>query len=219
MTKSKDMPCKIISISGYCCVLKLVSLREVMENDCMDSYRKRLDDALDCLDEGAIDALVEHLKSARASGSRIWIMGNGGSATTADHLATDLMRCSDTEGNAVKAISLCSNVGVITATANDLGYDETFTRQLSMHSTPGDSLITISASGNSPNILGAIEWAKANSITTIGFTGFDGGHARALVDFSIHVNSALKDYGVVEDAHLVVCHMVSEALRDEQERF
>ncbi len=179
-------------------------------------YRGRLDFALDSLTEVTVGEITTIFVRARLSGDRIWLIGNGGSATTADHFATDLLCCSDRQGRPVRATSLCSNVGVITATSNDLGYEHIFTRQLGMLASPGDVSVAISASGNSPNIIAAINWAKQNSLITIGLTGFDGGAARALVDVSAHVESAKGDYGVVEDAHLVACHMVAEALRVDQ---
>ena len=181
-----------------------------------DRYRGRLDIALDSLTEAIVGEISTIFVSARLSGDRIWLIGNGGSATTADHFATDLLRCSDKEGRPVRATSLCSNLGVITATSNDLGYEHIFTRQLEILASPGDVLVAISASGNSPNVIAAINWAKQKSLVTIGLTGFDGGAARALVDVSVHVESAKGDYGVVEDAHLVACHMVAEALRVDQ---
>jgi D-sedoheptulose 7-phosphate isomerase len=147
------------------------------------AYQVRLGRALNCLTGPSIDQFTGMISVVRTSGSRLWPVGNGGSATTSDDFATDLLRCSDSEGRPVHATSLCSNIGAITA------------------------------SGNSPNILAAIEWAKDHSLTTIGLTGFDGGAARTQVDVSVHVESAKRDYGVVEDAHLVACHMVAEALR------
>ena len=180
-----------------------------------DRYRGRLDIALDSLTEAIVGEISTIFVSARLSGDRIWLIGNGGSATTADHFATDLLRFSGKEGRPVRATSLGSNVGVITATSHDLGYEQIFTRQLEILASPGDVWGAISATGNSPNIIAAINWARQNSLVAVGLTGFDGGAARALVDVSVHVESAKGDYGV-EDAHLVACHMVAEALRVDQ---
>lgn len=181
----------------------------------MNGYRDRLVQALGTIDEGAIEWVVSILAEARSSGARLWIIGNGGSATTADHFATDLLRCTDASGTPIRAISLCSNQGIVTATANDYGYEHVFTRQLRMAASPEDILLSLSASGNSPNILAAIRWAKENSVLTIALTGFDGGAASTLADVSVHVESAVNDYGVVEDVHLAICHMISEHLRVE----
>ena len=177
------------------------------------TYRRRLAAALGSVDDSAIAAFTAILDDARANRQRIWITGNGGSATTADHFATDLMRCPDGSGTPVRAFSLCSNLGIVTATANDLGYEHIFTQQLQTLASAGDILIAISASGNSSNILNAMKWAKRNSILTVALTGFGGGSARTLADASVHVMTAIGDYGVVEDVHLTICHMVAESLR------
>jgi len=179
----------------------------------MNDYWQRLKNALGSVDDFAIEALTGKVADARSSGVRLWLIGNGGSATTADHFATDLLRCTDINGAPVRATSLCSNQGVITATANDFEYQHVFTRQLQTFASAGDVLVSISASGNSPNIVDAVKWSKAHSIFTVALTGFDGGTLRTLADLSVHVASAVGDYGVVEDIHLSICHVVAENLR------
>lgn len=179
----------------------------------MKEYRERLSSALGSVNDSDVISVTSILSDARSTGARVWLIGNGGSATTADHLATDFSRCSDATGAPLRAVSLCSNNGIVTATANDFGFEHIFTRQLQMLASAGDILISISASGNSPNILDAISWSKLNSIFTIAFTGFDGGTARTLADLSVHVETAIGDYGVSEDVHLTICHMISENLR------
>ena len=114
-------------------------------------------------------------------------------------------------------MSLCSNQGIVTATAHDLGFEYVFTRQLQILASSGNILVSISASGNSPNIAAAIKWAKASSIFTVALTGFDGGAARTLADVSVHVVSAFGDYGVVKDIHLTICHMVAGNHRTESQ--
>jgi len=180
-----------------------------------NSYRVRLNAALDSLSEQAVVEFGAALSRARVGKNRLWIVGNGGSATTADHFATDLLRCSDTEGRPLHAMSLCSNTGILTATSNDLGYENVFSRQLGSVASNGDLLLAISASGNSSSIVSAINWAIQHNVFTIGLTGFDGGAVRNLVDISVHVASASGDYGVVEDVHLTICHMVAESLRED----
>ena len=178
----------------------------------MNNYRDRLAGALGGVSDADINAVTTVLSDARSKGARVWIVGNGGSATTADHFATDLSRCTDATGVPVRAMSLCSNQGILTATANDFGYEYIFIRQLQILGSAGDILIAISASGASPSIVDAILWAKENSIRSVAFTGFKGGPARAHADLSVHVPSVMGDYGVVEDVHLTICHMVAEAL-------
>jgi len=135
---------------------------------------------------------------------------------TVSHFATDLLRCADPDGRPVRATSLCANMGVISAISNDYGYEQIFSRQLQMGAQPGDVLVIITATGNSPNLVEAMEWARENSVSTIGLTGFDGGLVRQLADLSIHVISKNGDYGVVEDAHMAACHMVAEFLRSDE---
>ena len=179
----------------------------------MHQYRDRLSVAITSVADSEILAVARILSETRMTGSRVWIIGNGGSATTADHFATDLLRCADATGAPLRAVSLCSNQGIVTATANDFGFENIFVRQLQSLAAAGDVLISISASGNSPSIVDAIKWAQDHSILTLALTGFDGGSARRLADLSIHVESALGDYGVCEDVHLSICHMISEILR------
>jgi D-sedoheptulose 7-phosphate isomerase len=148
------------------------------------------------------------------SKGKIWIIGNGGSAATASHFATDLSRCSNSVGEPVHAISLCDNSSLITAIGNDFGFDSVFSRQLSKAAISGDLLIVISASGNSKNLLKAMEWAKGNGIKTLALTGFDGGKAKILADSSLHVPTTSGDYGVAEHAHSILCHFLSSQFRD-----
>ena len=110
-----------------------------------------------------------------------------------------------------RVVSLCSNVELLTAIANDLGYQESFTYQLRAQSKPGDALIAISSSGRSPNILNALQWARDNGLRTIALTGFDGGGAREIAEIAIHVDSA--NYGVVEDLHQSVMHAMAQYIR------
>lgn len=180
------------------------------------TYRNRLTRELDSLGVDTMRTFEAVVVESQELGSRVWRVGNGGGATTEDHFATDLIRCSDMAGRPVRGTSLCSNVRVISATSNDFGYEHIFARQLKMLATLRDVLVAITTSDNSPNIIAAINRAKEHLRITIGLTGFDGGVARALVDVSVHVESAKGDYGVVEDAHLVACHMVADALRVDQ---
>ena len=147
----------------------------------------------------------------------IWIAGNGGSASTAEHFETDLLyiktKFSDSNLR-IKAHSLTSNTGAITAIANDVDFESIFSFQLSRKAEQGDILVVISASGNSANLLKAVEFAKNNGIKVIGMLGFDGGKLLDLVDFPIHVKSDLGMYGPVEDLHLAICHFIAAEVRN-----
>jgi len=153
------------------------------------------------------------IRDTSNSGKGLWLSGNGGSAATASHFATDLSRCNNSFGDPIRGISLCGNSGLITAISNDFGFDQIFTRQLSNAAVKGDLLVVISASGNSKNLLLAMEWAKNNGVKTLALTGFDGGKAKMLADTSLHVPTSDGDYGVAEDAHSMLCHFLSSQFR------
>ena len=138
--------------------------------------------------------------------------GNGGSSTTATTMANDIgfdiLKKTGTD-KPFKVLSLVDNNSVITAIANDVGYENAFINQLKIHYRSGDSIILISASGNSPNILKAAEWVKSKGGTIIGFLGFTGGKLIEFCDVKIHVKSEAGEYGPVEDAHLIMNHILA----------
>ena len=175
-------------------------------------YRDLLVILLSELDLTAVSAATNVLSSARERGSTVYIAGNGGSATTASHMVTDLMFGRGLPEPGLRVIGLADNQAVITATANDVSYDEVFARQLRRLARTGDILILVSASGNSPNVLRAAEVARELDVTVIGLTGFDGGRLAEVSDVSVHVPSPLDAYGPVEDVHLIVNHMLVAAL-------
>ena len=144
----------------------------------------------------------------------IYVAGNGGSATTAAHMATDLGVGSLRRKNPVRCISLVDNSGVLTATSNDIDFSSVFTQQIKLLGRPGDILECFSASGNSPNLLEAVMEAKKLGVLTLGITGFDGGELKDICDFSIHVPTRIGSYGVVEDIHSSVSHVLTEVIRN-----
>jgi len=154
-------------------------------------------------------------------GSLIWIMGNGGSASTAEHFETDLLFLrKDRNFPKVRAFSLTTNSSVISAIANDINFESVFSRQLERKAVEGDICIIISASGNSPNLIRAARFAKEKGIKTIGLLGFDGGLLNDLVDYRIIVKTDIGKYGPVEDLHLSICHAIAAKIGGElQSRF
>jgi D-sedoheptulose 7-phosphate isomerase len=184
-----------------------------MESDNFMEYTNRLSLALSKIDITSFKKVLFLLKKKIESNAGIWIAGNGGSAATASHFATDLSRCKNSQNLPIKGISLCDNSGLITAISNDFGYEFIFSRQLSNLASSGDLLIALSASGNSKNILEVLGWAKDNQVETIALTGFDGGEADKLADISIHIPTDIGDYGVAEDAHSIICHFLSSQFR------
>jgi len=173
------------------------------------TYLKR---ALDSIDLNAINQLVNEFEKARAAGNSVFIAGNGGSATTATSMANDLgcdvIRKTGTD-TPFRVFALTDNTSLITAIANDEGYENIFLKQLKIHYRAGDKLLAISASGNSRNVLKAAEWVKKKGGCVISFTGFTGGRLRKISDLSVHIKSEAGEYGIVEDAHLVLNHILA----------
>ncbi|MEO5364135.1 MAG: SIS domain-containing protein [Magnetococcus sp. DMHC-8] len=160
------------------------------------------------LDYVQIGAFIDTLLQARQRGARIFFIGNGGSAATASHFANDIAIGSRSRVRPFRAVSLCDNLALITAIGNDFGYDQVFVRQLENQMDAGDVVVAISASGNSPNLLRAIEYAREHGGLTVGLTGFDGGQLRGMVQLSVHVPSNPGEYGPVEDVHMILDHLV-----------
>ncbi len=143
----------------------------------------------------------------------IWILGNGGSASTAEHFETDLSFVRyDKKPLKINASALTSNSSLITAISNDIGFEKIFSHQLQRKASKGDLCIVISASGNSLNLINGVKVAKLMGLTSIGLLGFDGGELAGQVDFSIIVKTEIGKYGPVEDAHLAICHAISQEL-------
>jgi D-sedoheptulose 7-phosphate isomerase len=153
------------------------------------------------LDLDAISGIGGAIEKAEKKGKQIFVMGNGGSAATASHIATDWSKTAERVGKPlIRCISLNDNIPFMTAIANDLGYEEVFARQLQNLLNPGDVVVIITGSGNSPNVIKAAEFAKMVGAVTIGMTGFTGGKLRKLVDICLHIES--DQYGVIEDLHM-----------------
>jgi D-sedoheptulose 7-phosphate isomerase len=176
-------------------------------------YARYLSTLLAELDYEAIERVGNAFETARRSGRTIFLLGNGGSAATASHFANDLgLGPRIFGGKAYRAISLADNMAFVTATGNDVGYDMIFVEQLKTLMSPGDVVVGISASGNSPNVVRAMEYAKAHGAVTIGFAGFDGGELVNIVDEAVHVATPHGDYGPVEDVHMMLDHLVTTFL-------
>lgn len=172
-------------------------------------YSRYIFETIDKLDEVQIESFVDLLFSAYESGKTVFVIGNGGSAANASHFAQDLAkgtRLSLAQEKRIKAISLCDNVAFITAMSNDDGYETIFEQQLRTFAKQGDIVIAISGSGNSPNIIKAVEWANNNGLITVGITGFGGGKLRSINQYSVHVH--LNDMCSSESIHSVIFHYV-----------
>jgi D-sedoheptulose 7-phosphate isomerase len=158
-----------------------------------------------------IKIAIDLIKSKYESGKKIIVCGNGGSAYTASHFITDWNKMINiSTGKKFKGISLCDNIGLITAFANDFSYKEIFSGQLRSILEEGDLLIVISGSGNSPNILEAIEYANINNADTLAIVGYDGGKAILFAKNKVLIPSF--DMQICEDFHLIFGHMVMKSL-------
>jgi len=179
--------------------------------DQIDSYFTRLKQALDNVDRSEVDALINVLLDAYERDATIFVCGNGGSASTASHMACDLNKgVSYGHEKRLKVHALTDNVATILAYANDVSYDDIFVEQLRNFLRDGDVVLGISGSGNSRNVLRAIELANERGNTTVGITGYDGGKLKRQA--SLSVNVAVHDMQVCEDVHLVLNHLIMQAL-------
>lgn len=187
---------------------------EISENagHYLDRYVEQVMAAYASIDRAKMCAAAELLYAAIVAGRMIFSCGNGGSCAIANHLVCDYLKgVRSGTGLQPRVTSLSSNLEVITAVANDFAYDDIFAYQLRALARPQDILITITSSGNSPNVIKALEWARANDVRSIAMTGFDGGNAMALADIALHV--AADNYGVVEDVHQSMMHLLAQYLR------
>lgn len=175
--------------------------------------RAFLDDlalALEEIDEVATARVVDLMVEVRRAGRAVFIMGNGGSAATASHFACDLQGVIR-NGKRLRVSSLNDNVPLLTALANDLGYENVFAEQVAAGAAPGDVVIVFSASGDSENIVRAVRTAQERGALTVGILGFGGGRARSLVDLAIVVQS--HKFGIVESVHNALEHLLTEGFR------
>lgn len=181
--------------------------------DIIERYLGEVERAVRELDRSDIRFAVEMLFAAWGRRGTTWIIGNGGSASTASHMMNDLHKCTYVEGRPrFKALALTDNVPLITAISNDVEYAEVFVEPLRAHLEPDDVVIAISGSGNSPNVLRAIAYAKELGVATIGLCGAAGGKLATLADHRIIFPAPL--IGQQEDGHLMLNHAIALALRD-----
>jgi D-sedoheptulose 7-phosphate isomerase len=178
-----------------------------------DEYLEYLTILIAQLDRSAISRFADLLLESRENKTTTFFLGNGGSASTATHFVNDVSLGSRQFEKPFRAISLCDNQAVITAIANDDGYENIFLQQLQTLATAGDTIVCISASGNSKNLIKAIEYAGENNIYVVGLTAFDGGYLKENCDLNIHVPTKIGEYGPAEDLHMVICGLVGSYFR------
>lgn len=176
-------------------------------------YVRRLQQELDRVDQAEVQQMADLIFGAWEQERFVFIFGNGGSGANATHMSEDLGKSSlrecdlrDESKKRLKVMSLTDNMGWILAVGNDLGYDQIFVQQLMNYGSAGDVVIAISGSGNSPNVLHAVDWANRHGLKTFGMTGFQGGKLRGMQQSGLHV--PLDDMGMVESIHLCLFHWV-----------
>ena len=178
----------------------------------INEYKNKLSLAIDNMDVEVINSAVDMLWNAYENDKQIFVIGNGGSASTASHIACDIGKgVVQPDKKRFRIQSLTDNLAWITAIANDISYDSIFEEQLKNFLNEKDIVIAISASGNSANVVKAVEFAKNHGAIIIGMTGFSGGKIKELADVKIHAD--LNDYGQAEDFHLICEHIMTECIR------
>jgi phosphoheptose isomerase len=177
-----------------------------------DAYAEEMARAAKSIEPEMFERAAAILAEAYLRGARIFSCGNGGSASIANHMQCDHMKGIRTETDlSPRVLSLSANVELLTAIANDTGYENVFVYQLQSQAEPGDVLLAVSSSGRSPNIVRALAWARDRGLRTIAVTGFDGGPARVCAEVSVHIDCT--NYGIVEDLHQAVMHALAQYIR------
>lgn len=181
-------------------------------NSFFSGYVDQIQKGLESIDIANLEKVVKVLDSAIKRNSTIYTCGNGGSSSIAEHFVCDFLKGAST-GTSIQPIihSLSSNTPTVTAVANDISYDDIFSFQLDKYGKDGDILLCVSSSGNSPNIIKALSMAKSKNIESISFVGFIGGQAKNISDNCIHIPN--KNYGIVEDVHHSLMHMLAQYIR------
>ncbi|MGD0537274.1 MAG: SIS domain-containing protein [Verrucomicrobiota bacterium] len=185
-------------------------------NDWINEYVRAQKAALDSIPADTVARLIEVLRTAWQEGRQIFVFGNGGSAANASHFVTDLGKgSSDKLGKRFRVLSLNDNVGWLTALGNDYAYEDVFVGQLQNYAQPGDVVLTMSVSGNSPNAVKAVDWAAQHGLRTIALVGGKRGRLAELAEYVIVINDT--HYGRVEDCHMGICHLLCYAFMEHPE--
>jgi D-sedoheptulose 7-phosphate isomerase len=194
---------------------KFPAVRYDTASEYFDAYRDEIARAWASVDPTAVTAAVDILRDCLQRDGIIYACGNGGSAAIANHLLCDFSKGVQTDtAFRPRVVSLSAHLELITAIGNDIGYDDVFVYQLRTMARPGDILVTISSSGNSENIVRAVNWASGNALPSIALVGFSGGRSADAADVAIHVDA--HNYGTVEDVHQSLMHLFAQYLRQSQ---
>lgn len=181
-----------------------------------EHYKSQLLKAIEAIDLSRVEQAIQWFREARAANRQIFVCGNGGSAATASHFVTDLLKGASYNRPArFRILALTDSLPTISAYANDLGYECVFVEQLKNFAQPGDLVMGLSGSGNSPNVLRAVEYGNAIGCRTLALTGRDGGKLGPVAQ--LHIQVPVQHMGRIEDAHMVICHMLGYFFMDSEE--
>ncbi len=178
----------------------------------ISGYLTRHNEIVSVVNFDEIEAFINLILDVQSNDGTLYFAGNGGSAATASHFVNDMLVGAKLQNKTFKAISLCDNQAVITCISNDFGYEDVFLRQINGVIKQNDVLICISASGNSVNLVKAVEYARSNNVATVGITAFDGGKIKEISDYSVHIPTAIGEYGHAEDLHMLLDHLITSYL-------
>jgi len=184
----------------------------------LESYKQRLNNLFDSIDIEILEAIIKSLITAFKEGKTLYVAGNGGSAATASHIQADFQffvrYFTDFRP---KVVALTDNVPLITAISNDHSYEDVFVEQMKGIFNEGDIFLAISASGNSPNVVKAVKYAKELGGKTIAFCGFKGGLLKEISDMPLYTPNKDKDYGPIEDLHMILDHVIINFITQDEE--
>lgn len=192
--------------------------RKKLVTEFLNSYKERLMNLFDSIDIDMLESIITAMIKAFKNGNTLYVVGNGGSAATASHIQADfrffVRYFTDFRP---KVVALTDNVPMMTAISNDNSYEDVFVEQMKGMFNKGDLLLAISASGNSLNVLKAVEYAKEMGGKTIAFCGFTGGKLKEISDMPLYTPNKDKDYGPIEDLHLIIAHILVNYLSKDEE--
>lgn len=180
-------------------------------------YYRRFSDALLTFDKGPMSGVLSVIERVLRSDGILWVAGNGGSAAIANHTCCDMTKGTHTEGcQILRCQSLAANVPILTAIGNDIGYEQTFSKQVEYYVRENDALLLVSSSGNSPNVVNACQLANDLGIETIAFVGFRGGKLKEMAKHCVWI--PVDNYGIVEDAHQSLIHVISQYMKAQTQK-
>jgi len=183
----------------------------------VDDYYKRFAEILASFDKAPLERVLEIFEDVSAAKGTLWVAGNGGSAAISDHTVCDTSKGTYVEGHEpIRSVSLSSNGPMITAIGNDISYEQIFAEQLKYYLQPGDAVLLVSSSGNSPNLVEACKYAQSKGVPTIAFVGFKGGALKSMADCVIHIE--IENYGISEDTHQSLMHVLTQYIQQRREQ-